>query len=140
MLDFRGTISYAYSFFMTFRRDFTSLSKKIWFTKATLPWLERHKKSPARLLEDTTKANPYKTALIQAETGERWSFHEMNQYCNAVANYFISQTGLKKGDTVALICDNRIEYGPIWLGLNRVGLVPALINYRRTYKILKFWT
>ncbi len=35
----------------------------------------------------------------------------------------------RKGDTVALFMENRIEYIPLWLGLAKVGVVPALINY-----------
>ena len=35
----------------------------------------------------------------------------------------------RRGDTVALFMENRIEYIPLWLGLAKVGVVPALINY-----------
>ena len=140
MLDFRGSTQYAKGFFLTIWRDGRALMIKLKFVKVTLNWLARHKKSPARLLDDTAKSMPYKTALIQAETGQRMTFFEMNQYVNSVANLLIgklSKSGLKKGDTVALICDNRIEYGPIWLGMNRVGVVPALINYKLAGKGLK---
>ena len=37
--------------------------------------------------------------------------------------------GYKRGDTVALLLDNRPEYVAIWLGLAKVGIVTALVNY-----------
>lgn len=44
-----------------------------------------------------------------------------------MGNYF-KQQGYKKGDTVAVYMENRIEYVPLWLGLSKIGLVTALIN------------
>lgn len=43
------------------------------------------------------------------------------------ASYFKSN-GLKRGDTVALIMENRLEYVCIWLGLAKLGVFIALIN------------
>ena len=33
------------------------------------------------------------------------------------------------GDRVALFMENCAEYVPIWLGLSKIGCVPALINW-----------
>jgi solute carrier family 27 (fatty acid transporter), member 1/4 len=44
-----------------------------------------------------------------------------------VANFFASK-GFSRGASVALFMENRPEYVAIWLGLAKVGLVPALIN------------
>ena len=40
--------------------------------------------------------------------------------------------GLRRGDVVALLMPNRIEYLPIWYGLSKVGVVTALINNQLT--------
>jgi len=37
--------------------------------------------------------------------------------------------GLKKGDVVGLLMENRPEFVGIWLGLSKIGVVTALINY-----------
>ena len=37
--------------------------------------------------------------------------------------------GYKKGDTVALLMENRPEYIVTFLGLAKIGVTPALINY-----------
>ena len=37
--------------------------------------------------------------------------------------------GFRKGDAVAFFMENRPEYVASWLGLAKIGVVPALINY-----------
>jgi len=39
------------------------------------------------------------------------------------------ESGIQRGDTVALMMDNRPEYVAIWLGLAKIGIVTALVNY-----------
>ena len=43
--------------------------------------------------------------------------------------HIFEEAGLKAGDTVALVLDNRPEYVAIWLGLAKAGIVTALINH-----------
>jgi len=75
------------------------------------------------------KANPnQKMITFCSETGDTsLTFMEaLNKSCQ-VARYFQSK-GYKKGDVVALVLENRIEYCCYWLGLSMLGVVPALIN------------
>lgn len=58
---------------------------------------------------------------------EEWTFRQVEDYSNRIANYF-SSTGLSKGDSVALFMSNRPEFVCMWLGLSKIGVVPALIN------------
>ena len=44
-----------------------------------------------------------------------------------MANYFHGR-GYKKGDSVALFMINRPEWIITWLGLVKIGVIPALIN------------
>ena len=37
--------------------------------------------------------------------------------------------GLKKGDAVALFLENRPEFVGTWIGLAKIGVIPALINF-----------
>ena len=53
---------------------------------------------------------------------------QVEEYSNRVANYFHS-LGYKKGDSVAFFMENRPEYIATWLGLAKIGVTPALINY-----------
>ena len=134
--DFKPTVQYCKVFVLTIYRDVWSLRSLVRFQLFKIRWLTKHKKSPARLLEDTAKSYPFKPALIQAETGKRMTFQELNEYATQIANFFIGQ-GFKKGDVVGLVCDNQLEYAGIWLGLNRAGFIPALLNYKLQGEALK---
>ncbi len=59
--------------------------------------------------------------------GVRISFGEMNRRANRVA-HAVLQAGLKRGDVVALMMENRPEYVMIWLGLAKAGIIGALLN------------
>jgi solute carrier family 27 fatty acid transporter 1/4 len=52
----------------------------------------------------------------------------VEDYSNKVANFF-KERGFKKGDTLAFYMKNRPEYIATWLGLAKIGVVPALINF-----------
>ena len=52
----------------------------------------------------------------------------METYSNRIANDFLGR-GYAKGDAVALFMENRPEYVGVWLGLAKIGVVPAFINY-----------
>ena len=52
---------------------------------------------------------------------------QVDQIANRYAHWARGQK-LKAGDVVALFLPNRAEYFPIWLGLNKIGVVAALIN------------
>lgn len=41
------------------------------------------------------------------------------------------ENGFKKGDVVGLLMENRPEFVGIWLGMSKVGIVTALINYNQ---------
>ena len=44
-----------------------------------------------------------------------------------MANFFLD-SGYRKGDVVGFLMENRPEYFATWLGLAKIGVIPALIN------------
>lgn len=66
---------------------------------------------------------------------QKYTFKEVEEESNRVANYFESK-GYKKGDSVALFMENRPEFVTIWLGLCKIGVVPAFINYNLRHEAL----
>lgn len=54
-------------------------------------------------------------------------FVQVDEFSNQIGNFFKLQ-GFRRGDSVALLMENRIEYVPVWLGLSKLGVVTALIN------------
>jgi len=55
---------------------------------------------------------------------------QVEEYSNKVANVMLER-GFKKGDVVGLLMENRPEFVGIWLGMSKVGIVTALINYNQ---------
>nr|XP_018898544.1 PREDICTED: long-chain fatty acid transport protein 1-like [Bemisia tabaci] len=68
---------------------------------------------------------PDKKILKHLETS--WTYQELEDYSNRVANYFQKQ-GIKRGDTVCLFMEGCPEYVAIWLGFCKLGAATALIN------------
>ena len=59
----------------------------------------------------------------------------MENYANKIANRF-RQQGLRKGDVVALMMENKPEYVGIWYGLSKLGVITACINTNLVSKSL----
>merc|ERR1719476_850155 len=55
------------------------------------------------------------------------TFREVKEKSCRVAHYF-QQQGYKKGEVVALVMENRVDYCCYWIGMTMVGVIPALVN------------
>ena len=92
-------------------------------------WMhKRNKKILSDLFEEQVRRSPEKPAVIFANDDHTWSFRELNEYSNTVANHF-SRLGLQKGDTVALFMENSPEYIGLTVGLWKIGVTVAFINH-----------
>ena len=69
-----------------------------------------------------------KIGLINAETGEKFTFAQIEAYSNQIANWAIQTAKMKPRDVCALFMENRPEFIMMWLGLTKAGVVIALIN------------
>ncbi|XP_062264523.1 long-chain fatty acid transport protein 1a [Platichthys flesus] len=80
------------------------------------------------IFAQTVKRYPNKPALIYEATGETWTFTQLDEQCNAVAHWARGQ-GWVSGDVVALFMESRPLQVALWLGLAKVGVEAALINF-----------
>ena len=62
------------------------------------------------LWEKTVSKFPRRVALVDAESGEKMTFDEANQFSNAIYN-ILRKFGAEQTDSVALIMPNCLEYG-----------------------------
>lgn len=88
----------------------------------------RQRNTIAKIFAETVQRHPNKTALIFEATGETWTFHQLDMYSNRVAN-LMQQRGYKEGDVVAIFMENRSQYVGLWLGMAKIGVEAALINF-----------
>jgi fatty-acyl-CoA synthase len=68
--------------------------------------------------------------------GASLSFGELNVLANRIAHAALA-AGLKNGDVVALLMENRPEFPAVWLGLAKVGIVTALLNTAARGRVLR---
>lgn len=87
-----------------------------------------------RFLEKV-KAHPHKTFIIFEN--DTYSYQDADKQSNKVARSLSTHSKLQEGDAVALFLGNEPAYVWLWLGLAKLGCVPALINYNiRTKSLL----
>jgi len=63
--------------------------------------------------------------------GQRLTYGEMDALANRFAHW-ADDARLRRGDVVAILLPNRLDYLPIWFGLSKVGVIAALINNQLT--------
>ena len=67
--------------------------------------------------------------LAFIEDDRQWTYDDVETYANRVAQWALAK-GLKPDDTVAIFVRNRLEYVALWLGLSKVAVIPALLNFQ----------
>ena len=84
-------------------------------------------------VEQAAARNPDGLALIQDE--HQLSYAEFNQWANRLAHYLQAQ-GLRKGDSVALMLENRLELLACVTACAKLGAVSALISSSQRGQVL----
>ena len=117
-----------------------SLSREIKYISDLLRMLRAVKSVDANsdlLLADELemRVDAYGGNIAFIEGDRKWSYDDMETYANRVAGWAKGQ-GLSQGDCVAVFARNRLEYIPLWFGLTKLGIIPALLNYQLSGKAL----
>jgi len=106
--------------------------------KALREFMKFDDNSPASLgtvLEHNAEKYGPRPALLYED--RTISHEDFNKVVNRYANYFISQ-GVKKGDDVMVLVDNRPELLMIIGGLSKVGAIASLINPNQRGDVLLY--
>ncbi len=113
-------------------RLFANIARDFTFMKRLMRILRRIKSvspdSGNLVCDDFEKAaaqHPDRVAVLFE--GKTMTYQQMDTLANRYAHWGRSR-GLKPGDTVALFLPNRIDYLAAWIGLNKIGVISALIN------------
>ena len=65
------------------------------------------------------------------------TWREFNEKANRFANFLLSR-GLKRGDKVAILLMNCIEWLPIYFGVLKAGCMAVPLNFRYTAEEIKY--
>ena len=76
------------------------------------------------------RVNPDRDALIDVMNDRRISFGELDRRVDALSAVFASQMGLRKGDRVAILAKNCIQYMEVFYAAAASGLIVMPLNWR----------
>ncbi|MBW1984695.1 MAG: long-chain-acyl-CoA synthetase [Deltaproteobacteria bacterium] len=111
-------------------KRFPSVVKNI---KAALAMEDEDQKSIGWVLEENARLYPDKTAILFED--DRLTHKEFNEAINRHTHYFLS-LGLKKGDSVIVLIENRPELLIVVSALAKIGVISSLINTNQRDKVL----
>jgi fatty-acyl-CoA synthase len=74
--------------------------------------------------------SPHKLAVKEYETGRTLTYAELNRLSNRLARHFMLEYGLQKGDRIALLAENCIEYFILFGVAQKTGCILVPMNYR----------
>ena len=87
------------------------------------------------ILESKAKKNGAKPLVYFK--GRVASYQQVNERANRVANWFLS-AGFKKGDKVAILLQNCLEWLYVWFGLAKIGVVSVPLNTHHKGSLLQY--
>ena len=72
---------------------------------------------------------PGKIALSSYDTGEKYTYKEVDTYANRLKCKF-SELGIREGDRIAVLAEHGLEYIIIYAACQRMGAILVPLNYR----------
>ena len=81
----------------------------------------------ADTLRSTCNRLPHQTAIID-ETGEAFTYLELNRRVNALSNYLL-RAGLTRGEKLAILLPNCIEIVEVIFATAKIGVISIPLNY-----------
>lgn len=87
-------------------------------------------------LQRRAHLSPQRIALIDSATHQQITFAQWNQRANRVANA-LHGLGLRKGDRVAILAPNSLEYLDLLFACQKTGMILQALNWRLTVSELE---
>ena len=89
------------------------------------------------LLTKRAHLNPDREAYVESDGSRRYTFKELNERSNRLANA-LKAKGLQKGDRVGLLLMNSVEFMESFFAIGKVGGVVVPLNWRLVADELEF--
>lgn len=80
-------------------------------------------------MTNAAKAFPDKEAVVDIENNKRYTYRQLNERVNRIANAFL-KSGIKKGDFIAVFLMNCSEFIELYYATSKIGAIIAPLNYR----------
>jgi acyl-CoA synthetase (AMP-forming)/AMP-acid ligase II len=89
------------------------------------------------ILGERARLTPHKTALVVKATGQRLSYAELDERACRCALAWRTTLGLAKGDRVAILSNNRVEFLEAFFAATKSGIVLVPLGTKLTPKELE---
>ncbi|MCC3355510.1 acyl-CoA synthetase [Bacillus sp. REN16] len=80
-------------------------------------------------IANRARLSPDSIAVVDGETGSRFTFKELNKRAENIASYF-KTIGINKGDRIALLSPNDICYFDLLFACGKIGAIFVPLNWR----------
>ncbi|MGD8805904.1 MAG: long-chain fatty acid--CoA ligase [Chloroflexota bacterium] len=90
------------------------------------------------LLSKRAHLTPDREALLEAATGQRYTYRQLNERANRLANFLQGKLGVQKGDRVSILAHNSVIYLDLLYGLAKIGAIFAPLNWRLVARELSY--
>ncbi len=81
------------------------------------------------ILGKRARLTPDREALLEAETGRRFTYRELDQRAIQMANLLL-EMGVQEGDRVSILAHNSVVYLDLFFGVAKIGAIFAPLNWR----------
>jgi fatty-acyl-CoA synthase len=92
----------------------------------------------ADLLSGRARLTPDREALLDLSNGQRYTYAQLNERANCLANFLQERLMITKGDRVSILAHNSPVYIDLLYGLAKIGAVFAPLNWRLTARELVY--
>ena len=92
----------------------------------------------ADMLSKRADLTPGRIGLVELETETRFTYAELNERANRLANFMRDELGVQPGDRVSILAKNSIVYIDLFYGLSKIGAIFAPFNWRLTSRELAY--
>lgn len=92
----------------------------------------------ADLLSSRARLTPEREALLDAASGNRYTYRELNERACRAANFLRANYAVQPGDRVAILAYNSVAYLDLLYGLAKIGAVLTPFNWRLTARELSY--
>ncbi len=82
------------------------------------------------ILGERARITPGRTALVYVPTGARYTYAELNARANRCARFWTERLGVKKGDRVAVLAHNCVEYLDAFFAAGKTGIIVVPLGTR----------
>ncbi len=81
-------------------------------------------------LERRASFSPDWPVLYESDRNREYSYHELNRRASALAAYLTGEAGLQKGDRMAVLARNCVEYIDFFFAALKTGIILVPLNVR----------